>query len=119
MAESATKYTGTCFCGAVEVTCSGAPASQGYCHCRSCRSWSAGPVNAFTLWAPESVVISKGEEHVNTYNGGPVSFRKWWVEWERRAFMTLRIHALRGSKDAPSELVYVPRTFETHYAIGF
>ena len=27
---------------------------MGYCHCRSCRSWSGGPVNAFSLWKPES-----------------------------------------------------------------
>ena len=33
----------------------GAPEGMGYCHCRSCRSWSGGPVNAFTLWKPEAV----------------------------------------------------------------
>lgn len=37
-------------CGAVPV--SGEPAGMGYCHCESCRRWSAGPVNAFTLWHP-------------------------------------------------------------------
>jgi len=33
--------------GQVEVT--GSPEAMGYCHCGSCRSWSGGPVNAFTL----------------------------------------------------------------------
>ncbi len=42
-------HTGTCFCGAVEVTVTGEPAAMGYCHCDSCRQWSAGPVNAFSL----------------------------------------------------------------------
>ena len=37
---------------------------MGYCHCRSCRSWSGGPVNAFTLWKPENVRITAGAEHV-------------------------------------------------------
>jgi len=35
---------------------------MGYCHCESCRSWSAGPVNAFTLWAPDAVKITKGAD---------------------------------------------------------
>ncbi|MFV2092551.1 MAG: GFA family protein, partial [Hyphomicrobiales bacterium] len=43
-------HAGQCFCGAVEIEVSGAPEGMGYCHCSSCRSWSAGPVNAFTLW---------------------------------------------------------------------
>ena len=33
----------------------GEPAAMGYCHCSSCREWSAGPVNAFSLWPPDSV----------------------------------------------------------------
>ena len=36
-------YSGACFCGAVEVEVSGQPEAMGYCHCRSCRSWSASP----------------------------------------------------------------------------
>ena len=46
-------YRGACFCGAVQLTVTGEPAAMGYCHCESCRQWSAGPVNAFTLWKPE------------------------------------------------------------------
>ena len=45
-------HKGACFCGAVQIEVSGEPAGMGYCHCRSCRSWSAAPVNAFTLWKP-------------------------------------------------------------------
>jgi hypothetical protein len=61
------KHTGTCFCGAVAVEATGAPEAMGYCHCRSCRSWSAGPVNAFTLWKPENVKITKGAEHLGRF----------------------------------------------------
>jgi hypothetical protein len=70
-------YKGTCFCGAVEVTVTGTPAAMGYCHCESCRHWSAGPVNAFSLWNPDAVKITKGADKVGTYNKTPQSFRKW------------------------------------------
>jgi hypothetical protein len=63
----ANTYVGSCFCGAVEITVSGAPEAMGYCHCRSCRSWSAGPVNAFTLWRPDRVVVSKGADQVGHF----------------------------------------------------
>ena len=52
-------YIGNCFCGAVEIEVRGAPEAMGYCHCRSCRSWSGGPVNAFSLWKPEAVRITR------------------------------------------------------------
>ena len=70
-------YEGSCFCGAVQFTVSGGPAVMGYCHCASCRSWSAGPVNAFTLWKPEAVRITRGVDNIGTYNKTPKSFRKW------------------------------------------
>ena len=54
------EHHGACFCGAVEIQVTGEPAGMGYCHCRSCRSWSGGPVNAFTLWQPASVKVTKG-----------------------------------------------------------
>jgi hypothetical protein len=30
-----------------------------YCHCNSCRSWLAAPVNAFTLRKPENVTVKR------------------------------------------------------------
>ena len=56
------KHKGACFCGAVQIEASGQPEAMGYCHCGSCRSWSAGPVNAFTLWKPEAVTVTKGKD---------------------------------------------------------
>jgi hypothetical protein len=70
-------YKGNCFCGAVEFTVDGAPAAMGYCHCESCRHWSAGPVNAFTLWDSSALKITKGAENVGTYNKTANSSRKW------------------------------------------
>lgn len=70
-------HTGTCFCGAVEIKVSGAPAAMGYCHCDSCRHWSAGPVNAFTLWPPTQVEVTKGADQLKSFAKTPNSERKW------------------------------------------
>jgi hypothetical protein len=70
-------YTGSCFCGAVQIEVTGEPVDMGYCHCNSCRHWSAGPVNAFTLWKPEAVQVTQGADNIGTYNKTPQSYRKW------------------------------------------
>lgn len=71
------RYNGSCFCGAVQLTVSGDPIAMGYCHCESCRHWSAGPVNAFTLWKPEAVEITRGVDNLGTYQKTPKSHRRW------------------------------------------
>ena len=70
-------HVGRCFCGAVELEATGSPVAMGYCHCRSCRSWSGGPVNAFTLWKPEAVRITAGAEHVATVQKTKLSQRQY------------------------------------------
>jgi hypothetical protein len=70
-------YSGSCFCGAVEITVSGKPEAQGFCHCSSCRKWSAAPVNAFSLWPLDSVEVVKGAELVAEYHQTERSYRKW------------------------------------------
>jgi len=75
--EKRNNYNGSCFCGAVQFTVSGEPVGMGYCHCDSCRSWSASPVNAFTAWKPEAVKITRGADNIGTYNKTSRSYRKW------------------------------------------
>ena len=70
-------YKGSCFCGSVEIEATGSPAKMGYCHCEDCASWSAAPINAFTLWPPENVKVVSGEEHVVTFNKTENSYRKF------------------------------------------
>lgn len=70
-------FDGACFCGDVRFTVSGEPAAMGYCHCTSCRTWSAGPVNAFTLWKPEALNITRGAEKIASHAKSPTSQRKW------------------------------------------
>ena len=70
-------YSGSCFCGAVEVRAEGEPLGMGFCHCRSCRSWSGGPVNAFTLWPPAAVTVTKGADQVTSFQKTEVSDRTY------------------------------------------
>jgi len=70
-------YSGECFCGEVRIEVTGEPEGMGYCHCRSCQSWSGGPVNAFTLWKPENVRITSGKGRIATYKKSPASERKY------------------------------------------
>lgn len=70
-------YEGACFCGAVEFEATGAPALQGYCHCVDCRTWLGAPVNAYTLWAPEAVKVTKGAENLGAYAKTERSLRKF------------------------------------------
>jgi hypothetical protein len=74
MADS---YKGACFCGAVEFEAKGAPAVAGYCHCKDCQAWSAGPINAFSLWPPDSVSILRGAENIGVFNKTKNSYRKF------------------------------------------
>jgi len=76
MSNGAT-YQGNCFCGAVQFTVSGEPVAMGYCHCQSCREWSASPVNAFTLWHSDGVKVTQGADNIGTFNRTPRSDRKW------------------------------------------
>ena len=70
-------YKGGCFCGAVQFTVTGEPAAMGYCHCDSCRTWSAGPVNAFTLWKPQALHITRGADGIGSFAKTANSHRKW------------------------------------------
>ena len=72
-----TIHKGSCFCGAVQIEVTGAPVGEGYCHCESCRSWAAAPINAFTLWKPDQVKVTKGAENIGTYNKTEKSYRKF------------------------------------------
>ncbi len=70
-------YSGQCFCGDVQFKVTGEPALMAYCHCESCRQWSAAPVSAFTLWKPEAIEVTHGADSIATTNKTPASDRKW------------------------------------------
>ena len=62
------QYQGSCFCGTVRFGVSGTPEAMGYCHCDSCRRWSAGPVNAFSLWPTDSFEVLSGADQVGEFH---------------------------------------------------
>jgi hypothetical protein len=70
-------YMGSCLCGAVKIEVTGSPEAMGYCHCSSCRSWSGGPVNAFSLRKSDAVQIKSGAEHVAVYQKTAFSQRTY------------------------------------------
>jgi hypothetical protein len=70
-------YKGKCFCGAVELVATGTPLLMAYCHCESCRRWSASPVSSFVRWGLDAVKVATGAEHVATFAKTPRTTRKW------------------------------------------
>ncbi len=70
-------HEGQCFCGSVRLEVTEEPVAMGYCHCSSCRSWSGGPVNAFTLWRPEAVRVTAGAAHIATFQKTAFSQRQY------------------------------------------
>lgn len=102
-------YKGSCFCGAVEFSLRGAPAAMAYCHCSSCRHWSAGPVNAFTLWQPEDFKITKGADYIGAYdktaatkNEAGMSNRQWCKTCGGHVYID---HPSMGVVDVPAVLI--------------
>ena len=42
-----------------------------------CRSWSGGPVNAFSLWKPDAVRVTAGPENIATFKKTELSHRQY------------------------------------------
>jgi hypothetical protein len=77
LGENEKTFEGSCWCGAVTITVTGDPEGAGYCHCNSCRSWSASPVNAFTLWNNDAVEVIQGEDQLGEHHLNERSYRQW------------------------------------------
>ena len=93
-----------------------------YCHCDSCRRWSAGQVSAFTLWKPEMLQVAHGHGNIDGFNGNPgsgdetvYSVRKWCRNCGGHVFSE---HPTMGLVDVPAVLVkglvFSP-AFHVHY----
>ena len=66
-------HTGHCFCQSVQFTLKDQPEIMAYCHCNSCRQWSASPVSGFTLWQSDKLKIIKGKENIKSFTDNPLS----------------------------------------------
>ncbi len=122
MNNTTPKYSARCFCGSVSFTLTGKPELMAYCHCDSCRHWSAGPVSAFSLWQPGSLEIVKGEDKLASYDkhssetGGDIlSDRVWCSSCGGHLFTR---HPQMGLIDVPcviiEDLEFQP-VFHVHY----
>ena len=96
MAET---HPGKCYCGAVTIEASGAPVDMGYCHCDACRRYSGGPVNAFTLWKPDNVKVTKGKESLGKFKSSEMSERCYCTKCGGNVFVE---HATLGLIDIPA-----------------
>lgn len=96
------KYQGNCFCGAVTFTVTTQPLLMAYCHCESCRHWSAGPVSAFTLWKPETLHVTQGADNIDSYRKTPGSIRKWCRSCGGHLFTE---HPSMGVTDVPAAVI--------------
>jgi len=116
------KYQGRCFCGDVQFTLNGEPEAMAYCHCDSCRKWSAGPVSAFTLWKPNTVKITKGLDSIAGFDKNPlsgdkavVSNRVWCKTCGGHVYTD---HPTMGLIDVPAVVIdnleFIPG-FHVHY----
>lgn len=95
-------WQGRCFCDSVQFEVSGAPEGMGYCHCESCRHWSAEPVHAFTLWQTNAFRVTQGADHVEAYHKTPQSHRKWCKNCGGHVFVD---HPDMGLIDVPAAVI--------------
>lgn len=77
MHNTAEIHRGSCFCGAVEIEVRGKPIDMGYCHCKSCRTYSGAPLVAFTIWPADKFRVVKGAELWGGFNKVGSSDRKF------------------------------------------
>lgn len=69
-------YEGGCLCGGVKVKVVGPPVGAGLCHCESCRTWHAAPVNAWAIWMGDAVSVTQGEDLLVGHDTG-TTMRHW------------------------------------------
>jgi hypothetical protein len=99
---AAAKYRAACFCGSVQLELSSAPVVMGYCHCESCRHWSASPVNAFSMWKLGSVRVVQGADQVGGFSKTPQAHRQWCKVCGGHLFTE---HPELGLADVPAVLI--------------
>lgn len=90
-------YRGTCFCKAVEIEASGAPAVMAYCHCESCRTWLSAPIHGATLWPSANVKLVRGE--LGTVKKTEASHRQFCTKCGGRVLV---LHPAIGMTDVGS-----------------
>jgi hypothetical protein len=86
----------------VSIEATGAPAEMGYCHCGACRSYSGGPVNAFTLWNESNVKVTAGAESLGRFKSSDFSVRRYCTQCGGNVLVE---HASIGLVDLPAGIL--------------
>jgi len=100
---------GSCYCGAVEIQTTGDPIDMGFCHCDACRRYSGAPIAAFTLWKPEQVKITKGENFLGKFKSSDMSERRFCTKCGAHVIVdhpTLGLVDIRAG--LPAEVAFKP-----------
>ncbi len=78
MSSNPVKYEGSCLCGQVKIQVEGPPDRAGYCHCNTCRTWHAAPINAFASWPNEAVRVLQGDGLIKNYKSESAFSNRHW-----------------------------------------
>ena len=70
-------YSGSCFCGAVQLTVSGEPEGMGYCHCASHAGAGRRDRSMPSLYGNPKQNDHPGSGEHRHHNKTPNSYRKW------------------------------------------
>ena len=101
------KRTGSCLCGAVEITVNGDARDLGACHCRNCRKWAGGPFLELECGAD---VAFTGSDQIATFQSS---------KWAQRGFCKVcGSHLFMKSVDS-GEYGIPPGLFESAEGIHF
>lgn|SRR5690554_196769 len=74
LTTNAAELTGSCLCGAVQLSVVQEHPSMGVCHCSICRKWAGGPFMSMECHQAPSI---RGEEHIGIFDSS---------EWAQRGF---------------------------------
>ncbi len=85
--------TVTCPCGAIELSLSGAPLAQFYCHCDDCRKMTSGAYAAESVYRQDAVTVTRGTPAVWTLLRNP---RHYCAHCGGRLFIEVPAQKLRG-----------------------
>jgi len=89
------KFHGSCLCGAVRFSFSGALDDTYFCHCEQCRK-NYGMHGAFVGVARDKLVISKSKT-IRTYKSSPSTGRSFCgkcgspISWDRKGYENIYV----------------------------
>ena len=110
MAELQNNHSGSCLCGAVQYTVSGAPIMAGHCHCIDCRkSAGTGHVTLAMFDKADVEITGRLAEHSTIADSGETATRSFCPTCGGRLFSRISSHPemlaiMAGTLDNPEAI---------------